>query len=304
MRTIANDLVALTRLPRGEQLSRLQQLREHWDRNLEAQEAWNSRFGPDSLFEAWTSSSFCQAVYAANAEVLRAHLRPGFVAVEAGGGDGKLWQQALAPDARGTLVVIDPSPEVHTEVARRLPAGVKLTSLIAPVQDVVVPDADAIVCSLTLHHVAGRSAEERGRHGLSGPGKREVLQGFATALRPGGVFLLNEADVYCEIGLPSGDAQLRDHLLDSYVRRCGLGLATDLLEGRVPDEQHARVEAILLRWCLDQLAVAEVPLQERDVYELDVERWLDLLAQSGLTVARHGFTDRWRLFHQYVCQSI
>ena len=62
----------------------------------------------------------------------------------------------------------------------------------------------------------------------------------------------------------------------------------------------ARLRAIIRHWCLEQPRMAHAVLSERDVYELDVPRWLRLLDRSGLHVQRHGSTDLWGLFHQYV----
>jgi hypothetical protein len=164
-----------------------------------------------------------------------------------------------------------------------------------------LPAADVAIVSLALHHVPGADAAERARHGLPGAGKAEVLAALRSALLPrDGEGVLNEADVFCDLALPPGDPILVDRILDSYVRRTGLSLLHDL--ARRPDaddDLRDRWRAILRRWCLDQVDVARAPLAERDVYELDVPRWLALLDSVGLEVAEHGFTDRYGLFHRY-----
>ena len=63
-----------------------------------------------------------------------------------------------------------------------------------------------------------------------------------------------------------------------------------------------RLGTIIQRWCLAQVAMADVPVAERDVYELDVPRWLELLDQVGLEVESRGFSDASLLFHRYVCR--
>jgi hypothetical protein len=56
------------------------------------------------------------------------------------------------------------------------------------------------------------------------------------------------------------------------------------------------------RGCLDQIAVAELPLSERDVYELDGVRWMALLERAGFAVETQGVSDPYRLFSQYICR--
>lgn len=292
---ILADLREIVAMPRGRQPEALDRLRRALP--PAESEAWNTRFGPGSLFEAWTASSLMRGLYAANAATLRPLLdaRPSWRVIEVGGGDGRLWR-LLRPEDHGELVLVDPSPEAHAQVAATLPAGVRLVSHVAGVQDVDLPDADVIVCSLTLHHVAGADAAERAAHGLDGPGKREILAGFARALEArSGLAIVNEADVYCDIGLAPGDPILRERLIDSYVRRCAVALLDDLEASPDP-----RLQAIIQRWCLDQIAVADLPLAERDVYELDVPRWLALFERAGLGVEHRGFTDDHGLFCRYL----
>lgn len=296
-------LHAALSLPRGEQIGALQALRRALP-PIPDDEAWNSAFGPGSLFAAWTASPLTQPLYAANAASLAPIVaRPGFVAVEIGGGDGALWRVALPPTARGTLHVIDPHPEPAAQVARACPPGVEVVAHLGAVPGLPVPEADAVVCSLTLHHVAGADAAERAHVGLPGPGKVEALRELRAAIAPrSGLLLLNEADVFCDVALAPGDPLLADRIVDSYLRRCGRALA-DAIDGDADPSLRARWWLILRRWCLDQLAVAQAPIADRDVYELDVPRWLVLLDEAGLEVVERRFTDRWALFHQYVCRA-
>ena len=294
---IEHDLAQLLALPREQQLPAALALLARPTEPMP--EAWNRRFGPDTLFAAWCRTSVCRAAHqAVRADLIGVLARPGFRVVDVGGGDGSLWRGLLRPEHRGEIVVVDPIVETHDQVRAAAPDGVRVHGIPARVEDATLPEADAIVCSLTLHHVAGRDAAERARHGLSGPGKREVLQAFARSLRPrGGVGILVEADVDCELDLPVGDPTLRDNLLDSYVRRCARSIVDDIHTG--PAELVPRWRGLLQHWFLGQLAVADLPLAERDVYELTVPRWLDLLQSAGLTVEAHRFTDPLPLFHMY-----
>lgn len=292
---------ALLRLPRAAQPAAAADLAGRIDLGV-ADEDWNSRFGEESLFATWTGSELLRRLYEGNAAALRGHLRPGWRVVEVGGGDGRLWDQLGDLPEGGELVLIDPAPSTHDEVQRRLPEGIGMTPVVGLVQDVLerIPECDAIICSLTLHHVAGRSSTERAAHGLTGPGKQEVLEALRDAIRPrDGLLILNEADVHCEVDLPSGGPVLADRLFDSYVRRTAKALVAEI-RGQRGDAR--RLGAIVQRWCLAQVALADVPVVERDVYELDISRWLELLAQSGLVVEDRGFSDSAMLFHRYVCR--
>jgi hypothetical protein len=48
--------------------------------------------------------------------------------------------------------------------------------------------------------------------------------------------------------------------------------------------------------------ILDVPVADRDVYELDVPRWLALLDRAGFDVGERGFTDDWGLFYRYVAR--
>jgi hypothetical protein len=295
-------------LPRGEQPGAAERVR---GAHLAAPcEAWNTAFGPGSLYEAWARTTVMQGLYAANSGWLRGLLdaRPGWRVLEVGGGDGALWARTLRPDDQGELWLVDPLAEVHAQVAAQLPAGVRLVPLETTIEHPDrlapggLPAVDAVVMSLSLHHVAGADAAERAQHGLGGAGKAQVLAAVRSALLPrGGEGVLNEADVFCDLALPPGDPILVDRILDSYVRRTGLSLLHDLAGRTDADaDLRGRWRTILRRWCLDQVEVAQAPLAERDVYELDVPRWLAVLDAAGLEVAEHAFTDRYGLFHRYL----
>lgn len=261
-------------------------------------EAWNTTFGAGSLFEAWTATSIARRVHSALAQALEPIVaKPGFVVIDVGGGDGSVWTRAFTPDARGTLVVVDPLAEAAQRVAEVVPPGVHVESRIGSIQDVELPSADALVCSMTLHHVAGADADDRARNGLDGIGKLEVLQAFGRALQPSGVGFLVEADVDCDLDLPSGSSQLADNIFDSYVRRCAVTVIDDLRNG--PAEMHPRWEHLLRHWFLEQLLVADLPITQRDVYELTVPRWTALIERAGLTLDQVRCVDHAQLFHLY-----
>lgn len=303
---LAELLPPILSLPRAAQGQALRQLRQRLLANAQV-EAWNSSFSPDSLFAAWTACSLMRALYSANAALLRPWLalRPGFRVIEVGGGDGTLWSAALPPGARGELLVIDPVAEVADRVRSRLPPGVNLAFRQARLEDLVaagerLPPADAFVASLVLHHIAGADRAERAAHGLSGPGKLEVIEALGACLRPGGLGLVNEADIHCDLELAPGEALLEERLIDSYVRRCAPALLEDVAHRTdADDDLRARWLAVCLHWCIEQVDRGLAPVADRDVYELDVPRWRALFARAGLRVEAEVFTDDRQLFRQY-----
>ncbi len=291
---------ALLTLPRAEQPAAARALRAALPA---AAEAWNSAFGPDSLYEAFTRTSVARGVHGANREVLRPLLdaRPGFRVIEVGGGNGALWAGLLRPDDRGELLVVDPHPDGAAGVRRAAPAGVAVTHLQRSIQDAPLPEADAVVASLVIHHVAGTDAVDRARVGLDGVGKHEILVSLRGAVAPrDGRVLVNEADVYCDLGLAPGDPLLAERLMDSYVRRFAVSILDDLATRDEPPAVRDRWAAIVRDWGLGQLAMTDVPYADRDVYELDVQSWLARFDAAGLAVLTRRCTDRWMLFHQYL----
>ena len=247
-----------------------------------------------------------QNLYRANRTVIDGRLQGlehDWRILEIGGGNGRLWERALPAASRGAFVLIDPVSHVHDLVASHLPEKVVLESRIALAQDALnLPETDIALCSLTLHHVAGKDRLERLRHGLTGPGKLEVLTAIGDALRRrNGIGILNEADIFCDLGLAPGSEALVNNLMDSYVRRTARALLDEIAMREDADLDLKRRWLTIIRlWCMDQLAMADKPIADRDVYELDVARWLSLLDEAGLRVISHGFTDPYYLFHQYV----
>lgn len=297
------ELRALLSAPRG--------LQAEWAESLQAQaakrahpEEWNTRFGPNSLFQAWTSSPLMQSLYAKNAAIIRPALdrRAGWRVIELGGGDGRIWD-LLRPDDRGEILLIDPQPEVHAQVASRMPSGVSLQSVVDVAQAPAEwGQADLVLCSLTLHHVAGLDQQQREEVGLLGPGKLEVLRRAKAALgERRGVLVLNEASVHCEVDLSPGDPELIDNLIDSYLRRCARAML-DAIDADPGNPMAGQWLSIAHRWCLDQIAVGHAPLADRDVYELDVGRWMALLERASFQVQAQSFSDPYRLFSQYLCR--
>ena len=297
-----NQLQQFLTLPRAQQFEALKRLRAGAEQNSTGEE-WNSVFGSQSVYEAWTQLPLMQHVYGANRAILRPLLekRSPWHLVEIGGGNGALWQGFFHAQERGVLTLIDPNPEVHATVAAILPAGIELHSHIARVENAELPEADGIVCSLMLHHIAGLDRDQRSLFQMDGPGKREILQRCVQAVQTRrGLCLLNEADVYNEIDLEPSDPTLIEHFIDVYVRRAAMSVATALEQSAIDISLKQRWEIILLHWCLDQVDLALSSREERDVYELDVAHWLQLLRQAGAQVLSHTYTDEWYLFHQYV----
>ncbi|WP_235623986.1 class I SAM-dependent methyltransferase [Mycolicibacterium goodii] len=291
----------LTALPRGEQYAALTELRARLQRT--ETEAWNTTFGPDSLYNAWTRLPFVESIYVHNRSAIADALdgRTDWRVVEIGGGNGALWQGLLESLPPGTFTLIDPNPDAHQAVQKRLPAGVDFRSVVAPVASAAIPTADVVVCSLTLHHHAGENAAQRAAYALGGDGKVEILRRVVEALRPrSGIGVLNEADCYNDIALPPGDETLVDHFLDVYVRRAARAVAQAIDSAPTEFALTEAWEAILRHWCLEQVDYAFVGREERDVYELDVASWERLLREAGADDITHRYTDAWNLFVQYL----
>ena len=293
---VCEALDGLLALPRAQQHAASLKLAAEVDLG-QPPEAWNTTFGTGSLFEAWTGSSLMSAVYETTAATLLPKLAPGWRGLEIGAGDGRFWR-CLGPQLPpGTLCVVDPWPEVGERLAAVLPSQVALDFREGRVEEADLPSTDFALASLVLHHVGGADAEERRAFGLTGPGKRELLEALAEAVGPQGLVVLNEADVHCDLELSPGDPVLRDRFVDAYVRRCARALCADIRDGL---GDPLRLAAVVRQWCLEEVRMSEVPRSERDVYELDVPRWLALFQRAGLRVVRQGPADPWRLFHHYV----
>ena len=296
-----DDLNAVELLPRSRQYEALRNLRAAAAAG--GHEQWNTAFDPASLYEAWTRLPLARGVYEFNHPVIRDAIRDRaqWSIVEVGGGNGALWQDFFAGSQAGTLTLIDPNESAHEAVAARLPDHVGFRSIVGQVEAADIPACDVLVSSLTLHHVAGRDAEQRATFGLAGDGKTEILDRFLTAIRMrDGVGILNEADCYNEIDLAPGDPALVDSFIDAYVRRTARAVA-DALAHQDDAAESARAWQLILRhWCLDEVDHAFLPRADRDVYELDVASWLDLLTRVGARNVGHTYTDQWNLFVQYV----
>lgn len=300
--TLSAALEAALALPRQAQPEALRQVSARIE--VGALEEWNSRFGVDSLFDAWTSNHLLHGLYSANAACLRQCLSADWTAIEVGGGDGRLWSH-LSNIQPGNLWVVDPNPGVHERLRSVLPSQIQLHSVVAPIESVLpdLPPAHAVICSLTLHHVAGADAEERRAAGLPGPGKLEILNALReTIVQNDGVILINEADIHCDLEIESGSALLKERLIDSYVRRTARALCREIYaleQNGDPEERRIRLLALIKHWCLDQIDMADQPVADRDVYELDVARWMALFKRADLFIHEHHFTDQWLLFHRY-----
>lgn len=301
---IAAHIAALLDLPRDQQVARARALIASLPPSAPP-EAWNSTFGPGSLFEAWTATGIARSVHTALAdEIAPFTKRPGFRIVDVGGGNGSLWRSVLDGSEEGEIVVVDLLEEAVRTVREAVPEGIAVRGIVSPVQHADLPACDALVCSMTLHHVAGRDAADRAAHGLAGPGKLEVLRSFGEALRERhGTGFLVEADVDCDLDLPPGDTRLADNIFDSYVRRCARAILEDLEDASRPAELRERWGGLLRHWFLEQLAVVDVPIADRDVYELTVPRWKSLLRDAGLALEAHRGIDRHALFQLYRFRS-
>jgi hypothetical protein len=291
----------LTLLPRARQFAALQELRATYE--PADYEQWNTAFGTESLYDAWTQLPFMQQLYESNRAVIGQTLqgRSGWHVVEIGGGNGALWEGVFDAQQAGTLTLVEPHPEAHASVAKRLPSHVRFQSIVDTAERAAIPDADVIVSSLTLHHVAGVDIAQRRAFGLDGDGKSEILRRCLAAIRRRhGVGILNEADCYNEIDLAPSDPVLVDRFLDAYVRRCARAIAEALDDSDSDSAQQQAWTLILKHWCLDQTELAFVPREQRDVYELDAAHWLGLFAGIGAESVTHRYTDAWHLFQQYV----
>ena len=175
----------------------------------------------------------------------------------------------------------------------------------ANVEDVDPPDADVVVCSIVLHHIAGTDAEhrrERKLKGPEGPGKAEVLKQIVRALEARrGIGLLNEADTYHDIELDPNHPALIERCIDAYVRRGTSMIIAALEDVNLDEDLRARWEVIMQDGFVGEaLATVGRSLERRFNYELDVPRWLSLLRHVGAEVASYQYTDDWHLFVQYV----
>ena len=105
-----------------------------------------------------------------------------------------------------------------------LPEGVKLRSVKSRVEELdgPLPECDALICNLVLHHVPGRDVAECEEQGLTErtAAKLEVLRAFRAALdaRNGRLFF-TDSDKFTEIALAPGDPVLAEQMVDA-CKRC------------------------------------------------------------------------------------
>lgn len=129
--------------------------------------------------------------------------------IDLGTGTGALAERCLRGRPRASLVGIDGDPEILAAAERRLRTATRRVEFIAAdFERAALPAADAIVGSLSLHHIP------------TGTRKRRLYRRAFAALRRGG--MLVSADC-----CPAADrrtagrqhAAWRAHLLDTYDRR-------------------------------------------------------------------------------------
>lgn len=129
--------------------------------------------------------------------------------LDLGIGTGALASRCLDVRPRATVAGIDGDPEILAAAARRLKKRAPALTLVAgDFERLPLPHADAIVASLSLHHVATRSR------------KRRLFERAHDALARGGLFI--NAD--CAPSLDPALARLqhaawRDHMARTYSRR-------------------------------------------------------------------------------------
>ena len=290
--------------PRAQQLALFSRLGEELASFTSAEE-WNTSFDIDSLYEAMTRLSIVRNIYRETRLRIRDHLgkleTPWHV-VELGAGNGAVWRDFMTEGLPGRLTVVDPVESVHSTVSAILPDCVEYQAITDKVEDCLpLPECDVVLISLMLHHVAGRSAADKQRVGLHGPGKLEILKAVRESVAStNGIVVVNEGDVYADIDLAPGDCSLVNNFIDGYVRRFALSILDDI-EERKPDEVlRNRWLTLMKKWSFEQVDQGRKPWGERDVYELDVARWMKLFNDSGFRVEQHGYLDEYLLFHQYV----
>lgn len=287
-------------LPRAQQWSTLQKIRlsvmnkksENTSDNNKAggAEEWNTNFSSTSLYEALSKLTFMQQIYKVNRQAIYEALkgRQNWHIVEIGGGNGEIWREFEWPTSSGSFTLIDINQNSQPQVSRYIPQHVKFNSIISPVEEADIPEADIILCSLCIHHIPGLSQEQREEYGFSGPGKLEVLEKFIKALKPRkGICILAECDNYSEIDLDPGNPILIDNILDEYVRRAGMAIVIDNISKEISCHNIQLMIKILEHWMIDEVQKAFVSVQERDIYELDVAHWLLLIEQAGAELLHH-----------------
>ena len=79
-------------LPQNQQHQALLNVRRNL--KIHIKEEWNSEFGQESLYEAWSLTEPMQNIYNKNRTIIREFLnnKKNWIIVEAGGGNGSLWR--------------------------------------------------------------------------------------------------------------------------------------------------------------------------------------------------------------------
>jgi hypothetical protein len=289
-------------LPIAWQREALKKIRKEINTTIDEQ--WNTDFGKNSLYQAWSEIDPMRGLYNTNRKIIRDFLadKKKWIIIEIGGGNGALWKDFFQDNSEGTFILIDPVKNSHNAVSSELPGRITFRSIIEPVENVSLPAADIIVCSLMLHHIPGFDMAHNKRFGINSPGKYDILCRFLQSIRiRNGICIINESDIYTDIDLPPDDPVLIHRLIDSYIKRAGKSVAKKIDDPDISGSVKKRLELILIHWLIDQVEIAgAAPVQARDVYELDTIEWLKLLALSGAKIINHKFTDDWHLFHQYI----
>ena len=175
-------------------------------RRRRGSEEWNTAFGAASLYEAFTqlpdAQNICQANRSSGARCPGDARRLAYRR-----GRWRQWRvMARLLRKRSARPLHACRPTCRRRIrssAGVLPARVAFHSVVAPIQEAELPDADVVTCSLVVHHIAGLDANERRQYGLSGTGKRETLRTPVVALRARqGIGILTEADTCHDLALP------------------------------------------------------------------------------------------------------
>jgi SAM-dependent methyltransferase len=126
--------------------------------------------------------------------------------VDLGTGTGALSSACLEVFPGARITGIDADPEILEMARQRLAARGALASFVqSSFLDIALPECDAIVASLALHHV--RTADR----------KRQLYRDCRAALRAGGLLVSADCHPPADVSLAAiGHAEWRDHLRVTY----------------------------------------------------------------------------------------
>ncbi len=126
--------------------------------------------------------------------------------LDLGIGTGALAARCLDVHPDATLVGIDADPAILDAARRRLEGRTAMASFVqSDYLDITIPDADAVVASLALHHV--RTAVR----------KRQLYRDCRRALRSGGMLVSADCFLSSDAGLAALDRERwREHLRRTY----------------------------------------------------------------------------------------